>query len=87
MGYHADYRTNDIVLCIINDGDGSMCGMNYLQRCDAAEYGLAKFRAAAKAYSDFSAKKFKQAPATHRQIIDAATCLQEYYRRHMAESA
>ena len=87
MTYHADYRTNDIVLSVINDGDGTMCGMNYKQRCAAAEFGLGQFRAAAKAYSDYSARVFEQAPATRRQILDAATCLQEYYRRHMAESA
>lgn len=87
MSYHTDPRTNDIVLSVINDGDGSMCGMTYKQRCDAAEFGLAQFRAAAKAYADFSVTHFAQRPASRQQILDAATCLQEYYRRHMAESA
>lgn len=87
MSYHPDPRTNDIILAVINDGDGTMCGLNYRQRCAAAEFGLAKFRVAAKAYADYSVKVFEQSPATRRQVLDAASCLQEYYRRHMAESA
>jgi hypothetical protein len=86
MSYHNNPTVNDLVLSIINDGDGSMCGMTYKQRCAAADTGIGEFRAAARDYSEYRTKHFEQPKATRQEILDAATCLQEYYRRHNLES-
>jgi hypothetical protein len=85
MSYHTNHSVNDIVLSVINDGNGSMCGMSYEQRCAAADTGILEFRAAAKQYSDYRHKHFEQPRANRQEIIDAATCLQEYYRKHVQE--
>ena len=68
--------TNDIVLTVINDGDGSQCGMDYNERCLAAAFGIAQYRTACRNYAP---------TASHKQIIEAATLIQEYYREQSKE--
>lgn len=76
--YHQDPVINDLMLTIINDGDGSQCGMNYAQRCAAADTGIFYYRAACREYNRH---------ASREQIIEAATRIQAYYREHVKESA
>lgn len=87
MSYHDDAVTNDLILTIINDGNGSECGMTYEQRKAAADTGIAAFRAACKTYSDRRATRYESPRANRAQILEAATYLQNYYREHAKESA
>ena len=40
---NVEHAINYAVLTVINDGDGSLCGLNYKQRCELSEYGLAEY--------------------------------------------
>lgn len=86
MSYHTNGAINDAMLSIINDGNGGMCGMTYKQRCDAAETGIGLFRRAVKVYSDYAREQFGLRKLTRAEIIETATELQAYYRRHVKES-
>ena len=77
--YHENHKINDIVLTVINDGNGSQCGMDYGQRCTAAsksEYGVYQYEKACKQYMP---------TATPGELESAARLLQAYYLEHMAE--
>lgn len=83
--YHEDPVINDIMLTIINDGDGSECGMTYKQRCDAAEHGLMLYIDACIKY-DRKRKNVYGSPAARAiQIRGAAERIQAYYREHVRE--
>lgn len=82
--YHDNPAINSTVLSIINDGDGSQCGMTYKQRCEAAEHGIFKFRAACVKYSAWRTRHDERA-LTPEEIIQAAILLQLYYRQHIKE--
>lgn len=84
--YHTNPAINDTILSIINDGEGTQCGMTYKQRCAAAEYGLLEFRVACRVYSDWR-KRHEARGLTRQEIIEAAEYLQHYYRQHMKEGA
>jgi len=85
MIYSTDHRVNDLVLTIINDGDGKQCGMDYAKRCAAAETGLFDYRFACRSYSRYSHAHYGTPHATQAQIIAAADIVQEYYREHVTE--
>ncbi len=71
---------NNIVLTIINDGNGSECGMTYAERCAAAEYGLFEYRRAAQ-------KVAAKYGGSRKDVFDAATEVQRYYQNHAKETA
>lgn len=77
---------NDISLIVINDGDGSQCGMTYPQRCAAAHFGIAEFRAACQKANNWRVKHECES-ATKADILAAASEVQEYYRNHLAENS
>lgn len=83
MGYHEDPIVNDIVLTIINDGNGSQCGMDYEERKRMAE-SVYRFRTACREYNRQRSRS-GSVRATPGQIIQAADILQAYYREHVAE--
>ena len=75
-----DNIVNDIVLTVINDGNGDQCGLTYKQRCNAAQYGLASYRIACVRYGN-------SIGASKQQVLEAADEVQEYYREHTKEMA
>ena len=85
--YSENPVVNDIVLAVINDGNGSQCGMTYEQRCVAAEHGLADYRVACAKYGKDGRVALDERPATRAEVIEAASLVQKYYRNHMAEAA
>lgn len=77
--YHEDPVINDIVLTVINDGNGSQCGITYNQRCNAAKSGyILAFRRAANEYRPTSRRD--------QQMI-AGDYLYKYYLEHIGELA
>ena len=82
--YHDNPAINDTVLTIINDGNGSQCGMTYKQRCEASDTGIMAYRLACKTYSEQRVASGARA-LTKTEIIEAANYLQAYYRQHMKE--
>ena len=86
MSYSDDPIINEIVLVVVNDGNGKQCGMTYQQRCDAAENGLADY---VNACLRFDRQRVADggAPAVKRaiQVRGAAEIIQAYYRQHVAE--
>ena len=85
MSYHIDPVVNDLVLTIINDGDGEQCGTDYRQRIGAAEFGLFKFRTACREYGRYRQRVYGLSFPTREQWFTAATILQNYYRAHVEE--
>jgi hypothetical protein len=79
------HAKNDLVLIVINDGNGSQCGMTYDQRCAAAATGIDQFR-----YACQKANQWRIAhdcpSATRADVFAAASEVYAYYRNHMAES-
>jgi hypothetical protein len=86
MSYHQDPVVNDLVLTIINDGDGSQCGRSYQQRCNAAENGIFEFRYACREYGRQRSRSGSSRP-TREQVLIAADILQSYYRERVKEIA
>ena len=87
MSYHVNPVINDLVLAVINDGNGSECGMTYDERCKMAEFGILYYRAACKRYSERRVKVYEVRKATRAEIIEAASIIQEYYRQHIKEQS
>lgn len=85
--FSTNHAINDTVLTIINDGDGTQCGMTYEQRKSAAENGILEFRAACRAYSRYRNSHYGSRHLNRAEVIDAAIILQNYYREHVAECA
>lgn len=82
--YHKNPVINDLMLTIINDGNGSQCGVSYKERCESAENGIFKFRYACRTYGRARSRSGARYP-TRDEIITAANLLQEYYREHVSE--
>ena len=74
--YHENHAINDAVLTIINDGNGSQCGLTYDQRCKLAAYGLLEYVNAAKHYNP----RLKRGEA---RIV--GELVQAYYQEHVKE--
>jgi hypothetical protein len=87
MTYSTNPTVEDVVLTVINDGNGSQCGMTYAQRCEAAEFGIFEFRAACRAYGRYRHRNYGASIPTRGEVIEAADILQAYYREHTKESA
>jgi hypothetical protein len=85
MSYSENPRINDAVLTIINDGNGAQCGMDYAQRCAAAETGVSRYRTACARYSDYSHRTYGSPRMTQSEIVRAADILQAYYRENLVE--
>lgn len=76
--YSTNHNVENAVLTVINDGDGSQCGMDYKERCRVAEFGLADFYTACKRYNPELSKK---------EAREGAELLQSYYQEHVKEGA
>lgn len=75
---------NDIVLIVINDGNGSQCGMTYDQRCNAVDIDNAAFYDACKKANQWRIKN--ECPsATNVDIRAAVEEIRAYYRQHKIE--
>jgi hypothetical protein len=84
--YSENQIVNDIVLTIINDGDGSMCGMDYKARLDAGRHhGLFEFRHAAREYGRYRHKHFGSSVPTRHEWVEAGNILMRYYEEHAKE--
>lgn len=83
MGYHSDARINDAVLTIINDGDGSQCGMDYAARKRAGRDGgrIMPFTNAVLHYR----RDLQLSAAGLRDAAEAARILMDYYVTHVRE--
>jgi hypothetical protein len=83
--YSEDSIVNDIVLTLVNDGNGSECGMTYAERVAAADTGIGDYRIACAKYNERRAAVYEMPKATRRQVVQAATLVQAYYRNHAKE--
>lgn len=86
--YHDSPVINDIVLTIINDGNGSQCGMTYEDRCaNTHNAALSKrlFRDAASRYTGSNRYLADNADVPRSAIITAARILFDYYLNHVTE--
>ena len=79
--YSENHVINDVVLTVINDGDGTQCGMTYAQRCAAATGPLDPYVNAAGTYGDTLSP-----PAGLFECLDAAYIIRDYYVDHSADS-
>jgi hypothetical protein len=84
MGYHENPAINDAILSIINDGDGSQCGVSYKQRLGALESALNVFVKAGYGFSTWNVEHDSQ-PLSRKDILEAAHVLLDYYYEHMKE--
>ena len=87
--YHEDGTVNDIILTIINDGDGRSCGgFDYRQRCEAGRtHDLYRFRWAAREYGRYRHRTFGSPLPTREQAHIAGDFLFAYYQEHAEEVA
>lgn len=77
---------NNIVLSVINDGDGSSCGVNYAKRVKAARcHDLAQFRIMARRYNNFAVREYGSKIATSKEVIEAGEQIFKYYENHVKE--
>ena len=79
---------NDIVLAIINDSNGSQCGMTYEDRCanvHNASLSRRLFREGAVRYTTSREYLVNNEPVKRGDIITAAKILLDYYREHLAD--
>lgn len=87
MSYSENPIIENIVLTIINDGDGSQCGMSYDARLARAHVGIYRFRDACRQCSRYLHENFDLRQANPREIRYAAIIVQDYYRNHAEEIA
>jgi hypothetical protein len=83
MGYHDDPAINDALLTVINDGNGSQCGLTYEDRKQlGAEYAVRP----AGVLRDFkrAARRYRR-DLTPSQATAAARFLADYYVQHVRE--
>lgn len=85
MAFSEDPVIEDLVLTIINDGEGTQCGMNYCARCQAAENGIFEYRLAVRNYNRYRRSVYGSPHASREQVLMAATLIQKYYREHVKE--
>lgn len=80
--YHENPEIDDIVLTVINDGDGELCGMDYNKRCQMAFlFDATEFIVACKQYNS---QKENQVSDHHCRT--AAFIVRDYYRNHLKEN-
>ncbi len=85
--YSNDPLVNDIVLSVINDGNGDQCGTDYAKRVDLGRQivNLYQFRAMAREYGRYAKKRFGSPIPTRAQWVEAGNLLSEYYEEHVKE--
>jgi len=80
------HRVHEIVLTIVNDGNGDQCGYTYRQRRELADTGLYAYRHMVRNYLRHSWREYgTPRPVDRRVRFIAADEIQAYYRRHVAE--
>ena len=86
--YSPDSIVNDLVLTIVNDGNGTECGMSYAARRLAVKLqdGVFQFRRACEHYNKRRVSVYEcSESATAHQINSAADILRAYYVDHIKE--
>ena len=71
-----NHKVNDIVLTVINDGNGSQCGMTHAERYDITIGEWVIFARACRHYAP---------TASAKDIADAASLVLNFYRDHKKE--
>ena len=72
---------NDLVLIVINDGNGDQCGLTYKQRCTAT---LDQLRHACNRANSWRIRHGCES-ATNEDIDEAAFAVHAYYFQHAIE--
>ena len=80
--YHENHKINDVILTIINDGNGETCGMTYQERKAAVKnHDLPAIRRAVEKYGKkYYGENFKQ-----EYIFIAGDFIFDYYEKEMLE--
>ena len=81
-----EHVVNDLELCVINDGDGDLCGVNYIARVNAIRHGneaLLLPRVTDCAWT--MVNRFGTPAPTKAEIKEAYRRICAYYRNHIAE--
>ncbi len=78
---------NDLVLTVINDGNGSQCGFSYHDRLAAVRGETLDEELFVAAATNYNAQRvlIDCEPATRSEILEAAKELLAYYIEHAAE--
>lgn len=87
--YGDETLINDLFLTVINDGNGSVCGMSYEGRLNAAK-NLPHDRRMdvwAKCCLKYLSKDGRDSVATLGDIISASAEIDAYYQEHIVEGA
>jgi len=66
----SNHKVNDIVLTVINDGNGSQCGMTYSERCELNYLAL------------LNACRYYAPTAKNADINEAGKLIRDYYIQH-----
>lgn len=95
MSYHKDPRVSDAVLVVVNDGDGTQCGLTYKDRLalympQAKPHALrlAEYRRAVRRWDTHRLRRYgleTGGPLSGPQVQAAAVCLESYYSQHVKE--
>lgn len=90
MSYHDDPQVNEIILTVINDGNGNQCGADYSERCRIAQHAEVdsaryRFRGIARAYDRYSHRVYGHPLRTLKQTSEAGDYLAKYYAEHVKE--
>jgi len=82
-----NHIVNDLVLCVINDGNGSECGISYEQRCQAAMgfRSILSMRQAARECGHYQHKVYGTSVPTRKELVEAGNILANYYDEHVKE--
>ena len=83
MSFHRNHKVNNLILTVINDGNGDQCGVNYNERMKHAEFPLGTMQKAVKHYNDSLPSNEK---ANRRELFAARNFLGCYYREHFYEA-
>ena len=88
MSYHFDTRVNDIMLTVINDGNGDQCGADYAERCRLGKDGTQRSRMQFRYIARECARRARKAAQTSlAQSSAAGDFLFKYYVNHAKELA
>lgn len=85
--FSKDPIINDIVLTIVNDGNGKQCGASYEKRLEYAtrHKPYLAFRAIAREYGRRAFRSYGTAHPTLQQTSQAGNILADYYAQHLME--
>jgi len=81
--YHDNPRTNNVILAVINDGNGGLCGMTYEERCQSVDNftSVLNLRKAARVCADRLGINLPFRPDS----FEAGNILSRYYQDHVKE--